>query len=216
MKLKTTESCIKTTLISSEDNRYTYEIRKEILGKSGKTGIVIMLYPSIDEKEIVKCDNTTQALIDHMDSLGWNTLRIINLFSKVCKARISTRGITMDNENLEYINQIMQEKDSSKMDWTIAWGSSMSHCLVANNMKRKILSMIREYLPSISVKQLSTDEVSAKNEKAIHPLYLKIRNSNSTWYLEEYQIPEELTQCKEDELSGKPIQKYNDKKKKEK
>lgn len=216
MELRTTDNCIRTTIVSSEDNRFTYEIRKEILGKDGKTGIVIMLYPSITDKEMVKCDNTTQALIDHMDSLGWNTLRIINLFSKVCKARMSTRGITLDNENIEHIRSVMQEKGSAEMDWTVAWGSSMSHCTVANNMKRKILSMIKEYHPNVSIKQLTANEVSIKNENAIHPLYLKIRNSNSTWYLEDYQIPYDLTPCSNEEVNERTTTKHNDKKKKEK
>ncbi len=151
-----------------------------------------MLYPSITSETINHCDNTTQSIVDHMDDIGVGTVRILNLFSKVCSARMSTRSIKLDQENLKYLEGVMKEKTSGEYIWIFAWGSSMSACAVANQTKRMILSMLAKYLPGSKPQQFTVDGLDMKNEKAIHPLFLKIRHGNTEWKLEEYVTPKEL------------------------
>lgn len=190
--MKATKRTIITTLFSSEDDSHTYEVRKETDGDKSKVAVVIMLYPSISAASINHCDNTTQSIVDHMEDIGVGTVRIINLFSKVCSARMSTRSIKLDHENLKYIEGIMKEKASSDFIWIFAWGSSMSSCAVANQTKRSIINLMAKYLPETKPKQFTVEGLDMKNEKAIHPLFLKIRYGNTAWELEEYIIPNEL------------------------
>lgn len=204
IKTKEVRSSIVTTIISSEDSKNTYEVKKSIVtdgndvGKGElKTAIIIMLYPSISAEDYVKCDNTTQAILDHMAELKLSEIRIVNLFSKVCKARMSIRDIAIDENNLEYINQITQENGARDYVWIVAWGCSMSSSVVAIKTKRKILFMLKKNLPEVVTKQISADGVRSKNEVATHPLFLKIRNNNSKWFLEDYVIPKALIEVEE-------------------
>lgn len=190
--MQTAESILKTTIIASDDEVNTYEVRKERIGEQGKTGIVILLYPSTKASEVFKCDDTTRALVEHMDSFGVSCLRIVNLFSKVCHARMSTRNLTVDTKNLEYIASILSEKNSKDYLYIIAWGSSLSKCVAANATKRKILELIQKVHPKAELLQISAKDVDIGCQSAIHPLWLKIRNGNSEWILEPYSIPKEL------------------------
>ena len=78
--MKTTKSTITTTLITSEDDKYTYEIRKETGNDKQKVAVIIMLYPGVTSNDINYCDNTTQSIIDHMPDLDIGSVRILNLF----------------------------------------------------------------------------------------------------------------------------------------
>lgn len=70
----------------------------------------------------------------------------------------------------------------------------MSACAVANQTKRMIMNLMTKYLPEIKPQQFTVDGLDMKNEKAIHPLFLKIRCGNTAWELEEYIVPRELTE----------------------
>ncbi len=207
--MKTMKSTIITTLLSSEDDSHTFEVRKETGGDKAKVAVVLMLYPSISSTTINHCDNTTQSIVDHMEDIGVGTVRIINLFSKVCSARMSTRSIKLDQENLKYIEGVMKEKSSSEFIWIFAWGSSMSACAVANQTKRIIINLMTKLLPDIKPQQFIVNGLDMKNEKAIHPLFLKIRYGNAEWKLEEYIVPKELiaASVKETATDAKDIRK---------
>ena len=190
--MKTTKSTITTTLITSEDDKYTYEIRKETGNDKQKVAVIIMLYPGVTSNDINYCDNTTQSIIDHMPDFDVGSVRILNLFSKVCSARMSTRSITIDQDNLRYIESVMKEKNSSDYLWIFAWGSSMSSCKVANQTKRMIFELMEKYLKEGKPQQITVEGLEVKNENAVHPLFLKIRYGNCTWLLEDYVLPKEL------------------------
>lgn len=198
--MKASESILKTTIIASDDELNTYEVRKERIGVKGKTGVVILLYPSTKASEAFKCDDTTRALVEHMDCFGISCLRIVNLFSKICHARMSTRNLTVDTGNLEYIASIVAEKNSEEYLYIIAWGSSMSRCVAANASKRKILELIRKACPKVALLQISARDVDVGCQSAIHPLWLKIRNANSEWILEPYIMPKELQKTEKEDV----------------
>ena len=90
----------------------------------------------------------------------------------------------------------------------------MANCTVANSTKRMIISMIKEKSPNVVLKQISADDVNAKSESALHPLYLKIRNSNSKWYLEEYRIPPLFSTGVNGQIVEAVSSKHHDKKRK--
>ena len=121
MDLKETKSTVVTTIISSEEGERTYEIAKEMNGIEGKTVVVIMLYPGTSYREILECDSTSQAIMNHCEELGISRLRMVNLFSKVCSSRMSTRNIEIDTDNIAYIEGIMKEENAKSYDWIIAW-----------------------------------------------------------------------------------------------
>lgn len=193
MNYKETKSVVQTTIISSDDGRFTYEIRKDFSNIKGKTAVVIMLFPGTSYLDILKTDNTTQSLINHVQELGFSQLRLVNIFSKVCSARMSVKNIQPDLEDLHYIENIMKEEGADSLEWIIAWGSSMSSSKVANQMKKQIIQRLKKHLPQVTLKQFMVEELDdVKNTAALHPLYLKIRYANSHWILEDYQVPKEM------------------------
>lgn len=203
--MKASESILKTTIIASDDELNIYEVRKERIGVQGKTGVVILLYPSTKASEALKCDDTTRALVEHMDCFGISCLRIVNLFSKICNARMSIRNLTVDTGNLEYIASIVAEKNSEEYLYIIAWGSSMSRCVAADASKRKILELIRKACPKVALLQISARDVDVGCQSAIHPLWLKIRKGNSKWILEPYLMPKELQEQENGEVKNSSI-----------
>lgn len=211
MDLKETKSTVVTTIISSEDGKYTYEIRKDIMGGNGKTAIVIMLYPGISYSNILKCDSTSQAIINHCEELGIYDLRVTNLFSRVCSSRMSTRNIEIDTENLAYIEGIMKEENAESYDWIIAWGSSMSANVVANQSKHQILLKLQKHLPSVKAKQFTVDNIDIQNEKGVHPLYLGMYYKNEVWKLQDYVLPKEILDSKKKKQESKSEQKEDKK-----
>lgn len=193
MDLRETKSTVVTTIISSQDGRNTYEIRKDFPDLKGKTAVIIMLFPGTSYTDILKVDSTSQSLINHVQELGINRLRMVNIFSKVCSARMSVKNIQPDNENLTYLEGIMKEKEANTFLWIVAWGSSMASSKIANQMKKQIIISQKKYLPTIVLKQLMVDGLdNMQNESALHPLFLKIRYANSHWLLEDYKIPKEM------------------------
>lgn len=211
MELKETKSTVVTTIISSEDGKNTYEIRKEIIGENGRTAVVIMLYPGTSYRDILKCDSTSQAIINHCKELGIYDLRVTNLFSKVCSSRMSTRNIEIDTENIAYIEGIMKEENAKSYDWIIAWGSSMSSSVVANQSKYQILLKLQKHLPSVKPKQFTVDNIDIQNEKGVHPLYLGIYYKNQVWKLQDYVLPKEILDSNKKKQESKSEQKEDKK-----
>lgn len=159
-------------------------------------GAGVILYPNLLRDFFYGLKETARGLIILPSSVheqfGISCLRIVNLFSKICNARMSTRNLTVDTGNLEYIASIVGEKNSEEYLYIIAWGSSMSRCVAAIASKQKILGIIRKACPKVALLQISARDVEVGCQSAIHPLWLKIRNANSEWILEPYLMPKEL------------------------
>lgn len=97
-----------TTLTTSEDGAHTYSFSKRIENIQGKQGIFILLYPTRDVDNCHVEDHTNLHILNHMIELGLNSYTVINLFSRVTKSRLSTRGLTIDKKTF-----ILSRKRSS-------------------------------------------------------------------------------------------------------
>ena len=88
----TVESVLKTKLSASADGTHTYSITKSLETAVGDSAIVVLLYPTMTGEKINCCDTTITHLVSHMQDMGLKEITIINLFSKVIKAKLSTKG----------------------------------------------------------------------------------------------------------------------------
>lgn len=191
MNTVTVTGVMETNIISSEDGKFTYEIQRVLKNNKGGNGIIIQLYPTLCNEDVLKLDNTSMHLLNHLEELNLGSIRLLNLFSKVTKgSRMSSRNLLVDEDNLSYIRQVMSEEEFKKSKLIIAWGSSMSTSSACNTSKSRILKMFYEYNPKGKLYQLSTDNIQLKNEKAPHLLYMGIRYGNAKWKLEELVFPE--------------------------
>lgn len=194
--MKTTISNIKTTLVTSDDGVYTYSITKTLEDVEGDKAIIVLLYPTRTKENINGNDTTVSHLIAHMQDINLSEITIINLFSKVVKSKLSAKGLTIDESNMQYIeNEIMKQKDFKAKKFILAYGSSMQTCEACDESKKRILKLFRKYNADGTVYQLATS--SMPNEYCPHPLWLGIRCKFSKWYLTECtNLPEEAKKSK--------------------
>lgn len=186
----TTTSAIRTVLISSDDGEHTYSITKTLENVQGDKAVIVLMYPTRNAENINGEDTTISHLIAHMQDLNLSEITIINLFSKVVKAKLSAKGLEVDEDNMQYIeNEIMKQKDFKDKKFILAYGNSMQSCKACTESKEMILKLFKKYDPKGTVYQLAAK--SMETENCPHPLWLGIRCKFSKWFLQEYHYNEE-------------------------
>lgn len=193
MKEKTT--MVRTTIVSSDDNQRTYEIRKELLDAEGKPikgdkALLIGMYPTVAADDGYKMDMTTLHVLSKMEELGLRSVRIVNLFSRVCKARLSAKGLEVDKANFDYIEDVMEEKDFPSHKVIVAWGNSMATSKACNHSKALFARLFHQHNEGGHLYQLTTPRLDCENQETPHALYLGIRHKTQPWGLIRYDFPE--------------------------
>lgn len=160
---------IKTTIVTSEDMAHVYEITKDLCCE-GEEVILLTLYPTITEPN--KCDLSTMHMINHCadEGLHWSKIHFVYLFSKVAGSKLSTRGLSIDEENMDYLKSLINEKSDAKL--IIAFGSSMEKCPAVIESKVKFFQMITELRQNDALWQLDAEEME---EESPHILFAGIR-----------------------------------------
>ncbi len=186
--MKTINTSIETELICSDNGKNTYCITKRLNGVVGETGIIVMLFPTRNEKNLYADDSTINLLVAHMGDFGFSEINIINLFSKVISARPSSRGLSIDDENMDFIrNTILSDKDLKNQKFIVAWGNSMESSKAVNESKRRVIDIYLKKSPKGKVYQIVCPERGIA-DGASHPLFLGIRAKTAKWRLMEYNI----------------------------
>ena len=183
--LVTTEIAVKTEILSSEDGNRTYRITKEITGIPGSHAYFILLYPTRTQDNCYVEDSTNNHLLNHLAELGLNSYTIINLFAQVTQSRLSLAGLTVDEENMDYIKETVFSSLTDDSKVVIAWGNSQQNSPVICQSKQRILELWESEQPSRPLYQLTVDGMKNDNI-GVHPLFLGIRHSQSYWKLVEY------------------------------
>lgn len=193
------ECSVKTEIISSEDFKKTFSVKKTIEGAEGKDGIIIQLNPTVTAEETNVLDTTTMHLLNHLSELELKSVQMINLFSKVCKGKLSSKNLELDLENLKYIESLMKEKDFKDKVFIVAWGSSMLHSKTCNESKKQIVAMFKKHCKTGTLWQLRSKNLEISKYPAVHVLFLGIRHKAEKWSLipfETSEIEEEIKQSK--------------------
>lgn len=196
MKTITHKMTIETELVCSEDNKHTYEVVKRFPDIVGEKAYIILLYPTRTRNNMYSDDSTLNHLVSHMNELGLNELRIINLFSIVISGKMSSRGLQVDEENLKYIEDIMQQKSFADLKFIVAWGTSMATSFACQKSKAEVLCLFKKYNSKGKIYQLGTNNDNIAVDFA-HPLYLGIRAKSSIWQLEEVKIKKNMLKLPE-------------------
>lgn len=182
------EFCMKVEAIGADDCENTYEIRRQ-WGGEGRKALVIELYPTLTPDKCHNMDVSTMHLLNHARELGWNDVRIVNLYSKVFAEKPKTGDLADDYSNLSYIEEILEEDDIQTYDIVIAWGNTLLSHMKTILAKTDVLSMIKDKGLANQVKCLVTDSLDTNG---VHPLYLGLRHSKDLWKLKPYPLDEAL------------------------
>lgn len=185
-KLVEKEILLKTSIKASADGEKTYLLGKSVEVLEGGRGIFILLYPTRNTENIHVEDSTNVHLLNHMKELGLKEYVIVNLFSTVTQSKLSTRGLALDKENLDYIKESVFKGLNNPADKVIvAWGNSHQTSRVVNQAKLEVLKMWQEMYGDGMLYQLTADGLDKENA-GVHPLYMGIRYANALWKLEPY------------------------------
>ena len=194
--MKRIHTQVETELIASDDGKHTYEVIKRLSGVEGESGYLISLYPTRNETNLFSNDSTLNHIVSHMSELGFNELHLINLFSMVVSTKISSKGLTVDEDNMNYIEKLMKESDFKKRKFIVAWGNSMVTSKAVQLSKLNVFNLYKKHCPKNRIYQLTTVGRVLESDVAPHPLYLGIRANNSVWGLKEFKITENVEKNK--------------------
>lgn len=187
-KMVTETFCMNISAVGSDDGRSTYEIHRKWAEK-GKKALVIELYPTITADKCGSMDVSTMHLMNHVQELGWREVRIVNLYSRVFSEKPTVSRLSADDNNLSYIEEILEEQDIGGYDIVIAWGNTLISHRQTIQAKTDLLNMIKEKGLAEQVKCIVTDNLKADG---VHPLYLGLRHSKDVWSLQPFPLEKVL------------------------
>lgn len=186
--METVTKSMETVIVCDSQNEHTYSVTKKLSGQEGKSALLIGLYPTLGKDDSYHLDSTLKGLLNHLEELGINEVMIVNLFSKrTVGAKLSARGLTVDEENLTYIENILKAKDFNSMV-ILAWGTTMSTSQACNEAKERVVQMLKKYRKKEIVYQLDCKNLELEENIAPHVLYLGIRHTNDVWFLSPFPM----------------------------
>ena len=186
--MKTLEGTLKTTIIASDDQKHVYEICREF-DCEGEEVILLTLYPTLVEPNTF--DLSSIHLMNHAsdEGLKFKKVHFLFLFSKVGGAKLSTKGLKVDEENLDYLREIISKLPDARI--VIAVGSSMQKAPAVIASKVKFMKMVKELRPNDALWQIGAEGLE---EESPHILFCGIRYNHLEWFLRHYVVPYKYTE----------------------
>ena len=205
-KLTEKESVLRTKVTATADGSRTYAIVKTIEELKGGKGVFVLLYPTRTLDNLHVEDSTNVHILNHLQELGLGEYVVVNLFSTVTQSKLSTKGLALDTDNLNYIrDKVFKELDERKDKVIVAWGNSHQTSKVVNQAKLEVLRMWTETHKEGKLYQLTADGLE-KDNIGVHPLYMGIRYSNAQWRLTEYPHMSVMKKLAEDGIKESQVQ----------
>lgn len=170
--MKEITTTLSTTAIFSDDGKRRYTLTKVWDKKKPKMAIV-MLFPN--EASGVSLDSTTMLVLNNASRLGYGSVSIVNLFSKIGRLEMSKEP--EDEENLKWIDTIAKDVDT--IVYASGVGKATNKAFIAR--QNKVLEILKPYeskLHCITNKQ--------GNARFQHPLSPAIR----IWHLSSMKVNE--------------------------
>ena len=181
---------IKTTVISNPEKNRVYEICRDLSSGEvfeGEEAVLLTLYPTLNN--VRNIDLSTFHVLNHSAELGLQRIHFLYLFNRVCSARMSTRGLEVDEEAILYFEHAVKKYKDSKI--IIGYGNSMERCQAAIDAKRRIMEIIDKERPGEHIWQIGVGGSHGKEN--MHPLFLGIRYNHLLWTLEPFDIPDNIS-----------------------
>lgn len=175
-------------VVGTDDGMSTYEVHRK-WGEGAKKALVIELYPTITTERCQCMDISTMHLLNHASDFGWEDIRVVNLYSKAFSEKPLVSKLTEDNENLSYIEALLEHEQIKDCDIVIAWGNTLLTHKNTINAKIDLLSMIKNKGLIKQTKCIIADNVSTYG---VHPLYLGLRYAKDKWQLADYPVEKVL------------------------
>lgn len=171
MKEETT--IIKSKALFSDDGQHRLLLRKE-WDKNKKTAMIVMINPNT--ADTLNYDLTTMLVINNLNELGFGSVNIVNLYSRIME-KLSLR-FNSDEDLLESdIDKIIEQYAAMSDAIIIAWGSIGNNSQRVRDRQSELLELLKNH----------ANKLYKIGEKGFHPLTPAVRNS---WELEPYETEE--------------------------
>ncbi|MGN0837873.1 MAG: DUF1643 domain-containing protein [Pyramidobacter sp.] len=175
--MQTEKMLVRTEATYSDDKTRRYLLHREWDVKKPKA-LIIMTNPST--AGTIALDFTTLYILNNISQLGYGSVTIANLVSKIT-LRLSVKDdMEAENENFDQIVKAAQKADKV----IIAWGRIGDTSVKVKAVQDKLLARLEPY------KEKLCEIGNASGQSGFHPLAPQIR---SNWILNPYEIPVPLT-----------------------
>lgn len=168
--MKTETTTLKSKALFSDDGEHRLLLRKE-WDKNKKSAMVIMINPNT--ADTLNMDLTTMLVINNLNALGFGSVSIVNLYSRIMKKlslRFNPDEDLIANETDAVIEQYAALSDAIIIAWGVGNATQRIHERQAELLKR--LEAYKNKLYQIG-------------KEGYHPLTPAIR---SGWELEPYNL----------------------------
>ena len=172
-KMKEKTTIIKSKALFSDDGQHRFLLRKE-WDKNKKSAMIIMINPNT--ADTVNMDMTTVLTINNLNKLGFGSVSIVNLYSRIME-KLSLR-FNSDEDLLESDTDRIIEQYASMSDAIIiAWGCVGNNSQRVRERQSELLELLKNH----------ANKLYKIGEEGFHPLTPAVRN---LWELEPYEMEE--------------------------
>ncbi len=175
--MKTETTTVKSKALFSDDGQHRLLLRKE-WDKNKKTAMIVMINPNT--ADTLNYDLTTMLVINNLNELGFGSLNIVNLYSRIM-LKLSLRFNSDDDLIDKECDEIIQQYAAMSDAIIIAWGSIGKNSQRVRERQSDILKLLEQY----------ANKLYKIGEEGYHPLTPAIRTD---WTLEPYNFNFEVNE----------------------
>lgn len=187
--MKSETLTIKVTATFNDEKTHRFSLYKE-WDKKLKSALVIMKCPS--SQDAVETDTTTMLVTNNLSKLGYGSIYITNLYSKLNATSI-TKGTEFEDDNFKHISTLAKDVDTV----IIAWGSVGEGNNIVTEKQNRLLSQLKQYKDKTFYIAHPQDET-----KGQHPLSPHVRKN---WNLKSYVFTEQTKPSQQSTTDTKEI-----------
>lgn len=171
--MKTETSVMKSKAIFSDDMKHRLLLYKE-WDKDKPCAMIMMINPNT--ADILNVDMTTTLILNNMYKLGFGSVNIVNLYSRITD-KISFRFNSDEDLIARDCDEIIQQYASMNDAIIIAWGTVGNHTERVRERQKYVLNLMKPY----------ANKMYQIGRNACHPLTPAVRNE---WNLEPFEMEE--------------------------
>ena len=162
---------IRSKAIFSDDKEHRLLLRKE-WDSEKQTAMVIMINPNT--ADTVNFDMTTMLVINNLHKLGFGSVNIVNLYSRIME-KLDLRFNGDDELIHDEADEIIQQYAAMSDAIIIAWGTIGKNTLRVRERQKYLLDLIKQH----------ANKMYQIGKNACHPLTPAVRRE---WTLEPYEM----------------------------
>ena len=164
---------IKSKAIFSDDKEHRLLLRKE-WNSEKSSAMIIMINPNT--ADTVNFDMTTMLVINNLHKLGFGSVNIVNLYSRIME-KLNLRFNGDDELIADEADEIIQQYAAMSDAIIIAWGTIGKNTLRVRERQKYLLGLIKQH----------AGKMYQIWKNACHPLTPAVRRE---WVLEPYEMEE--------------------------